>query len=121
MPGFTESLSQFKYILFFVTLVFGVPLGYFLSLNFPKIEKVIFFFMIFFTARMEDINFISHEFYRGTTRGFEIGMVDLMTFIIFLLILHRRNRYPIRWFPPGSVLYFIYFFFSFLSIVNATL
>lgn len=121
MPGFTESLSQFKYILFFVTLIFGVPLGYFLSINFPKIEKVIFFFMIFFTARMEDINFVSHELYRGTSRGFEIGMVDLMTFIIFLLILHRRNRYPIRWFPPGSVLYLSYFFFSFLSIVNATL
>ncbi|MDY6915691.1 MAG: O-antigen ligase family protein [Candidatus Cloacimonadota bacterium] len=77
--------------------------------------------MIFFTARMEDINFISHEFYRGTSRGFEVGMVDIMTFIIFLLIIHRRKRYPIKLFPPGSILYFIYFFFSFLSIVNATL
>ncbi|HQB98422.1 MAG TPA: hypothetical protein PKZ46_05760, partial [Candidatus Cloacimonadota bacterium] len=105
----TESLSHLKYIIFFATLFIGVPLGYFLSLKFPKVEKVIFFLMMFFTVRMEDINFVSRESFRLTSRGFEIGLVDICTFIIFLLILKRRRSFhihlprgrgPISWIFP---------------------
>jgi hypothetical protein len=96
----------------------GVPLGYFLSLKFPKVERVIFFLMMFFTVRMEDINFVSRENFRLTSRGFEIGMVDICTFIIFLLILKKRQLFKLH-LPPGSWIYFIYFFLSAISIFNA--
>jgi hypothetical protein len=114
----TESLSNLKYIIFFATLFIGVPAGYFLSLRYPKIERLIFFLMMFFTVRMEDINFVSRESFRLTSRGFEIGMVDIATFIILFLILKRKRIYKPH-LPPGSWIYFLYFGFSALSIVNA--
>lgn len=116
----TESLSELKYIVFFATLLIGVPLGYFASLKYPIVERVIFFFMIFFTVRMEDINFVSRETLRLTSRGFEIGMVDIATLIIFFLVMKRRNHYRIQR-PPGSWIYFLYFCFSAVSIVNSSI
>jgi hypothetical protein len=98
----TESLSELKYIVFFATLLIGVPLGYFASLKFPIVERVIFFFMIFFTVRMEDINFVSRETLRLTSRGFEIGMVDIATLIIFFLVMKRRNHIASRDHPEAG-------------------
>ena len=114
----SESISHLKYVVFFATLLIGVPLGYHLSLRFPKVERLIFFSMMFFTVRMEDINFVSRETLRLTSRGFEVGMVDIATFIIFLIILKRKSSYHLHH-PPGAWIYFLYFGFSALSIVNA--
>ena len=112
-------LSNLKYLVFFAALFLGVPTAYVLSVRNPTIERIVFFLMIFFTAQMEDINFLSHETYKGTSLGFEFGMVDLATLVIFFVVLNRRRRFGIRLVPPGSVLYFLYFLFSLLSIVNA--
>ncbi len=114
----TEALSHLKYIVFFATLFIGVPAGYLLGKKYPKVERVIFFLLIFFTARMEDINFVSRETFRLSSRGFEVGIVDLLVLILFLLVLKRRQLYRIHK-PPGSWIYFAYFFFSALSIVNS--
>jgi hypothetical protein len=78
------STSLLKYFVFFTTLIFGVPVGYHFAKIYPRVERIIFFLMIFFTARMEDINFISRETYRGTSKGFEIGMVDICTLAVNL-------------------------------------
>ena len=109
---------EYKYIAFFFVLIIGVPIGYFLSLQYRLFEKIAFFFMVFFTAKMEDINFVSREFYRGTSKGFEIGLVDLATLVIFLVLLSRKNLSELR-LPKGTILYCVYFFFSLLSIINA--
>lgn len=114
----TETLSNLKYIVFFATLLIGVPLGYNLSLKYPKLEKLFFFLMVFFTVRMEDINFVSRETFRLTSKGFEIGMVDIATMIVFMLVIHRKKQYKIS-IPPGSYFYFAYFLFSAVSIVNS--
>ncbi len=109
---------EYKYLVFFIVLIFGVPLGYFLSFQYRIFEKISFFLMIFFTAKMEDINFVSMEFYRGTSKGFEVGLVDLATLVIFLVLISRKSLHDLR-LPKGTLLYSIYFFFSVLSIVNA--
>lgn len=57
----TEALSAFKYVIFFLVMLIGVPLGYSLSLKHDKIERAIFFLMVFFTAKMEDINFVPEK------------------------------------------------------------
>ncbi len=114
----TESLSNLKYLIFFATLIIGVPSGYYLSLKHPKIEKIFFFLMVFFTVKMEDINFVSREMFRLTSKGFEIGMVDIATLIIFLLVLHRKKSFPLK-LPPGSYIYFTFFLFSAISIINS--
>ena len=112
-------MSEFKYLIFFMTLIIGVPLGYLCCLYSKNCEKLVFFLVIFFTCDMVDINFVSMETYRGTTRGFEFGMVDISLFILLSLVLKRRHQLPIDWFPMGSSLYLLYFLFSLASIINA--
>ncbi len=117
----TELLSQYKYFIFYSVCIFGIPTFYLLSRMYPFVEKVVFFLMIFFTCRMEDINFASHEFYRGTSRGFEIGLVDVVTLVIFFLVLSRRNKFKIRLIPPGSIIFGLYFLISVISIFNSAI
>jgi len=96
----------------------GVPIGFMLAKKYPSIEKFLWFLLLFFTARTEDINFISMETYRGTSKGFEIGLVDITAMIVFLLIFSRREKHPLE-LPLGSWLYFMYFIFSGISIINS--
>ena len=115
------DLSEYKYLIFFLTLIILVPFGVLLASTSKFFEKVILFMMIFFTCRLtESIHFVSREFYRGTSRGFEIGLVDLVALVLFLVIIIRRGKdFKIRLIPPGSFIYFIYFVLSLASITNA--
>lgn len=74
--------------------------------------------MVFFTVKMEDINFVSRETFRLTSKGFEIGMVDIATLIILLVVLHRKREFKVT-LPPGSYLYFLYVLLSAISITNS--
>ena len=112
-------MSELKYVIFFITLIIGVPVGYLLACRFPIIEKVVLFLFLFFTCEMVDINFFSMENYRGSSRGFEFGMVDISIYILALLVAKRRYQYPLRWLPPGSLLYFTYFLLSAGSIMHS--
>jgi len=111
-------MSEFKYIVFFIVIFFGIPIAYAIAKRHPSFEKFLWFLLLFFTARTEDINFISMETYRGTARGFEIGLVDITAMIMCLVLIHRRDKYPIS-LPIGSFLYFTYFMFSAISIINS--
>lgn len=111
-------MFELKYIVFFFVLFIGVPIGVILAKRFIFIEKVLWFLLLFFTAKTEDINFFSMETYRGTARGFEIGLVDITAIILFFIVLSRKEKYAIT-LPPGSTLYFMYFTFSFISIINS--
>lgn len=115
------GLSEYKYFIFFLTLILLVPVGVMLASTSKFFEKVILFLMIFFTCRLtESIHFVSREFYRGTSRGFEICLVDLVALVLFLVIIIRRGKdFKIRLLPPGSIIYFIYFAFSLASITNS--
>jgi hypothetical protein len=113
-------MEYLKYIIFFLTLFIGVPAGILLGSKYKIVERTIFFLSIFFTARMnETINFISHEFYRGTSRGFEISLVDLLCLVLFGLVLLRKNKSRIIWVPKGYLLLLCFVFFSCLSILNS--
>jgi len=111
-------MSEFKYIIFFAVLFIGVPLNYVLARKFVHYEKFLWFLLIFFTANMVDINFISMETYRGSSKGFEIGMVDIVVFSMLAVVIGRRDEHPLK-IPPGTTLYFLYFFFSLISIINS--
>jgi hypothetical protein len=107
-----------KYVVFFGVMFVGVPFNYIMVKKFPKYEKILFWLLIFFTCNMVDINFVSYEHYRGTARGFEIGMVDILTFSLLAIAIGRRDKHPLRR-PPGTFLYVLYFIFSALSLINA--
>lgn len=109
-----------KYLIFFTVLVFGVPIGYAIARKHGKFENFVLFLVLFFTCRLaETINFISHENYRGTSRGFEITLVDLAVLILFFLVIQRKNVYKIKLLPPGSLLFFMYILISLISIMNS--
>ena len=112
-------MSELKYLVFFVVLIVGVPTGYMLALKYKWIEKLVFFLFIFFTCEMVDINFVSMETYRGTSKGFEFGMVDIAMYILLLLSFKRAKQYNIEWFPPGAILYILYFLCSLISIIHS--
>ncbi len=113
------GISEYKYIVFFICLFAMVPLGVMLGTSTKLGEKIILFMMIFFTCRLEEtINFVSVQFYRGTSRGYEVGLVDLTTLVLFFVLIMRRD-FEVTVLPPGSWLYFIFLFFSAISIVNS--
>ena len=111
-------MAELKYVIFFSVLLFGVPFNYILARKFVQYEKFLWFLLLFFTANMIDINFVSMETYRGTAKGFEIGMVDIVVYSMLAIIIGRRDEYPLK-VPPGTFLYSLYFFFSLLSIINS--
>lgn len=111
-------MFELKYIIFFFVLFIGVPIAVIFAKRFVWIEKTLWFLLLFFTASTEDINFFSMETYRGTSRGFEIGLVDITAIILFFVIYSRKDKYPITM-PAGSYLYFTYFAFSFISVMNS--
>ncbi|MDD5697229.1 MAG: O-antigen ligase family protein [Victivallaceae bacterium] len=112
-------MSEYKYIIFFLALLIGVPVAVVLAYSSKFWEKIIVFMMMFFTASLAGtINFYSHKDYRGTSRGFEVGIVDLATLVVFFLII-IKPKFKIKWFPPGSLLFFIYYLFSVISLRNS--
>ncbi len=111
-------MAELKYLIFFTVLFLGVPFNYIMARKFVQYEKLLWFLLIFFTANMIDINFVSMENYRGSSKGFEVGMVDIVVFSLLAIVIGRKNEYPLR-FPMGSTLYFFYFFFSVISMINS--
>ena len=111
-------MAELKYVIFFSVLLIGVPFNYVMARKFVHYEKFLWFLLIFFTANMVDINFVSMETYRGSAKGFEIGMVDIVVFSMLAIVIGRNDEYPVK-VPPGTTLYFLYFFFSLLSIINS--
>ena len=68
-----------KYLIFLIAFLGVLPLGYILTLN-RKFMRYAFFavslpVMMF---NQVSINFFSHEFYRGTSRGMEVSLVYLI-------------------------------------------
>lgn len=111
-------MAEFKYVIFFIVLIIGVPFNYKMAQKYPNYEKFLWFLILYFTVFMVDINFVSKEYYKGTSRGFEIGMVDIVVFSLLALIISRKDEHSLK-IPPGSFLYGLYFFFSLISIMNS--
>ena len=112
-------MSEYKYIIFFTMLLVGVPAGIILAYTSKLWEKIFVFLMVFFTCNLSGtINFESIKDYRGTSRGFEIGIVDLAALVIFGMMI-LKPKFKIKFFPPGAIIYFIYFLISVISIQNS--
>src|SRR5437762_197663 len=103
-----------------------IPVAIFLSttiLSFSRhARQWAFFFLVagISVSTELDINFLSHEWYRGTTRGIEFSFVDVLAIslvlssILFPLPGHRRFYWPAS---LGFIL--VYFFYCCLSVAFA--
>ncbi len=90
------------------------------------VRDALFFLMVTLAVFAErlDVNFFSHAWYRGTTRGVEISLLHIFALALLVgALLHRRNdeghRRP-RWFWPGSLgLMLVSLLYSILSVLTS--
>ena len=108
-----------KHLIGLFLIVFGVlggSLGACLSL---RARDAMFFLLVTMRVITDrfDVHFVSLEWYRGTTRGFEVSAIDVLAVSLLAgLLLGRRSSPSPRWFWPASlgflILYFLYGCFS---------
>ena len=103
-------MLEAKHIIFFVGSAIFVPAGIVLASSNRKILDFVFVFLIFGTCMPDnlfglptDINFISREWYRGSTRGIEVSYLDLLSIILLFGSLSARRREGVRFFWPPSL------------------
>src|SRR5437016_11596922 len=83
-----------------------------------RVRDVFFTSMIVLAPMTEDydINFVSRDFYRGTTRGFEFSLVDILSISLLLSALLIPKRGNSRGYWPASlglmILFFLYACFN---------
>ena len=108
-----------KYLIFLITMLGVLPLGYILTLNRKYMRYAVYAVILpVMMFNQVSINFFSHETYRGTSRGMEVSLVYLLALAMLtgLYILHRKR--PL--FPDmGSKIYLVYFLLSIPSLINA--
>ena len=109
---------ELKYIIFFVGLVYTLPLGYLLSLD-RRLLRALFFVMMLVPLAFERtaINFFPAELYRGTARGMEISLAYLLCLSALLAMYFGKVR--IRFYVRGLWAYILLFLCSVVSVINA--
>jgi hypothetical protein len=79
----------------------------------PRLRDLFFMAMIYLAPITEyyDINFAGRDWYRGTVRGFEFSLVDILAISLLVSgVLVRRDGHR-RWYWPASFLLMLLFFF----------
>jgi hypothetical protein len=92
-------------LIFFGGLLFCIPVGTALAAYSRRARDLAFAALVFGTTLSDrlDINFLSREWYRGTTRGIEVSFVDFLALCVLLgaLLAARRERFRPYW--PSSM------------------
>src|SRR6185503_5690186 len=70
-----------------------------------RVRDLLFLMLVFLSAVTErvDVNFVSRDWYRGSTRGFEVSLVDVLSFCLLVSALVVPRRGEKRWFWPASL------------------
>lgn len=104
-----------KYLIAAIGLCGATFGGVLLACFSQRVRDVLFFLMVTMSAVTEnwDVNFVSREWYRGTTCGFEFSIVDVFAISLLMSAILLPRRGEKRWFWPASLgLMLIYFLFA---------
>ena len=106
-----------KYVIFFLIFLIGVPVGALACMAVPALSRWVMVALIWSTCEpnMLGINFVSREFYRANTRGFEVLATDLFALVLILFMLLKRKEYPLRLCPPLTIPTLLYLLVGFIS------
>lgn len=107
-----------KTLAFTFIFLYLVPFMTVLCCMFPSFRHFCFAAMIYFTSREVSLNILPMPTWRGTARGYSFTAVSLFA-LPLLLSMICSLRYKVRFFPPGSFFYFLYFLAVLLSGHNA--
>jgi O-antigen ligase len=118
-------VSEYKYLIFIVGSAVCVPVGILLASQWRRFHDFIFMFLVFGTCMPAglfgfptDINFLSREWYRGSTRGIEISYLDLLAVVLLvssIAVRQKEGRKLFIW-PPTYTLLVIFFGWCALNV-----
>ena len=98
-----------KYLFFLIALLGVLPLAYLLTLKRSMMQYAIMGVILpVMMFNQVSINFFSHEFYRGTSRGMEVSLVYLLALAMLsgmCFLFGRKSLFP----DGGSKIYLVYF------------
>ena len=107
-----------KIIVFLFFFLFILPFMTGLCCYFPFVRHIYFAGMFYFTIQDQSINLHPMPFWTGTARGYAFSAVSFFALpLLFSMILSSTHK--VRFFPPGSFFYFLYFLAILLSGTNA--
>lgn len=113
-------MGEFKYVLFGLMVVIGVPVMAYLALQGAQARSWLLSLMIVSTGvgKNTSINFVSMESYRGPDRGFEVQLTDLICLSLAIgLIIRDAKR--VQWIPFGTFVLALYLGMCLLSLAGA--
>jgi hypothetical protein len=97
---------EFKELVGLAALLTGIPLACAILLFWSRARDWVFFVLVAWTVfgHHTHINFLSREWYRGTTRGFEFTPLDILAVALLGALLLRPRRGRRRWYWLGGLL-----------------
>ena len=97
----------------------GMMAAILLACVWKRIRDVYFVLLIFLLPMIErlDVNFVSRDWYRGTSRGFEVSLLDpLIWGLLFGSIFAPRRGETRFYWPPGLGLILLFFAYACLNV-----
>ena len=93
-----------KDLIALVLLGCGIAGGVGVACVWKRARDFFFVLMIFLSPMTEfvDVNFVSRDWYRGTTRGFEVSLVDVLSLSLLGALVLAPRRGQSRGFWPAS-------------------
>lgn len=103
-----------KYALFALALAGSIPLAAVCSLSKKYIARLMgLVFVVVLCFDGTAVNFISYEFYRGTSRGLEVSLAYILSFAVLLSVALASFLRPVKrtslFASPGTWLFLAYF------------
>jgi hypothetical protein len=113
---------QFKDLIGLAFFAGGISGGVVMACLSQRIRDVFFIAMLCLIPMTElyDVNFVSRDFYRGTVRGFEVSLVDILSVSILLgsILAPRAGEKRLYWVPSLGFIVF-YFFYCVFNVAIA--
>ncbi len=97
----------------------GVVAGIVLASLSRKVRDGFFLLLVFLTPIIErvDVNFVSREWYRGTSRGFEVSVLDILALsILFASVLSPRDGHRRAYWPASLGLMLVFFAYACFNV-----
>ncbi|MSU58818.1 MAG: O-antigen ligase family protein [Pedosphaera sp.] len=111
---------QLKEYLALALLLFAIPICTAVMVYWRRARDLGLFVLVFgaMVTYDLDVNFVSREWYRGTTRGFEISFLDIIALALLAAMYLRPRKGEVRFFWPASLApLLVYFGYCFLSVL----
>jgi hypothetical protein len=85
-----------------------------------RIRDLFFVMLVSLSPLIErlDLNYVSREWYRGTSRGFEISILDILavSLLVSSLLTSRRDEQPRVYWPASLGLMILYFLYACFNV-----